>query len=264
VSSSSYTASSLSHAAPTELDRLEIMQRALDPASTAALDSLDIKPDWRCLELGGGAGSIATWLAGQVTHGTVTVTDIDTRFLPHGQPRLQVLRHDLNNDEFPPASFDLIHARLVLEHIREAESLIPKIANWLAPGGWFVAEGLNPCLGESSPNPPLRNTTRAMARLLKQQIGTDPTLGRRLPHLFARAGLIDIRATFATLAVGSGGIEDALFLATLDQISPAALADNLLTHEDLKAVRAWLKEPEGTDAVFLSTCVHGRRTAGKS
>src|SRR5262245_47444537 len=48
---------------PTELQRLRLLEAAADPFTQRCLQRLDIQPGWPCLEVGAGAGSIATWLA---------------------------------------------------------------------------------------------------------------------------------------------------------------------------------------------------------
>jgi ubiquinone/menaquinone biosynthesis C-methylase UbiE len=57
------------------------VERAYDPGTFESLGRVGIKPSWRCLELGAGAGSVARWLAAWVPDGSVVATDIDTLFL---------------------------------------------------------------------------------------------------------------------------------------------------------------------------------------
>jgi SAM-dependent methyltransferase len=55
-------------------------------------------------------------------------------------PNLAVLRHDVREDDFPAGSFDLVHVRAVLMHIADRMAVLRRMASWLAPGGWLVAE----------------------------------------------------------------------------------------------------------------------------
>lgn len=77
---------------------------------------LSLAPGVRCLEIGGGRGSIARWLCEYVgPKGRVTATDLDTGFLSGlSRPDLDVLRHDVTRDEFPESSFELVHVGAVL------------------------------------------------------------------------------------------------------------------------------------------------------
>jgi len=72
-----------------ERERLVAMAEVADPTTTRILRDLGLRRDWRCLEIGAGAGTVATWLAAQATDGSVLATDIDTRWLaPATAPNL--------------------------------------------------------------------------------------------------------------------------------------------------------------------------------
>ena len=67
--------------------------------------------------------------------GRVVATDLDTRFLDAlHESNLDVLRHDVRTDDLPEETFDLIHARLLLEHLPPCR-----------PRGFLL--GLGKCLG---------------------------------------------------------------------------------------------------------------------
>ena len=55
-------------------------------------------------------------------------------------PNVEILRHDIRTDTFPPDSFDLIHTRAVLMHMSPGMDLLRRIVTWLAPGGWLMLE----------------------------------------------------------------------------------------------------------------------------
>src|SRR5262245_30819466 len=62
-----------------EYQRLDLMSKILDSWTRGYLTALGVAPGWNCLELGGGNGSITTWLAEQVgLSGRVTAVDIST------------------------------------------------------------------------------------------------------------------------------------------------------------------------------------------
>src|SRR5580704_15044729 len=130
------------HGGADERRRLELFAERLDPLTMRRIKALDLAPGARCLEVGGGRGSIARWLceyAGPA--GRVTATDLETGFLSElPLPNLEVLRHDVTSDEFPDRSFDLVHVRAVLMHIPERMAVLRRLVSWLAPGGWLLAE----------------------------------------------------------------------------------------------------------------------------
>ncbi|HWE15787.1 MAG TPA: hypothetical protein VG758_01190 [Hyphomicrobiaceae bacterium] len=66
------------------------------------LETAGIGPGWHCLEVGGGSGAVAAWMAERVR---------PSRSVLGRQAHLELRRHD---DPLPEEAFDLIHARLVL------------------------------------------------------------------------------------------------------------------------------------------------------
>jgi SAM-dependent methyltransferase len=59
---------------------------------------------------------------------------------------LDVRQHDIVNDTLGQSAFDLIHARLVLEHLRERDEVLQKLVRALRPGGWLVIEDMSPII----------------------------------------------------------------------------------------------------------------------
>lgn len=59
---------------------------------------------------------------GEVRGGSVIAADIDTHHLCTDVPRMTPLVHDVVTDEFPPASFDLVHTRMLLMHLHQPEA----------------------------------------------------------------------------------------------------------------------------------------------
>jgi hypothetical protein len=63
-------------------ERLAALERDRDYATIRCLEAISVAARWRCLEIGGGGGSIAAWLCERVgSMGSVLATDTNTRFL---------------------------------------------------------------------------------------------------------------------------------------------------------------------------------------
>ena len=56
----------LPHSGENESRRLELLQQRLDPLTKRRIESLGVAKGNRCLEIGGGRGSITRWLSGVV------------------------------------------------------------------------------------------------------------------------------------------------------------------------------------------------------
>jgi ubiquinone/menaquinone biosynthesis C-methylase UbiE len=130
------------HSDTDESRRLALFEQRLDPLTKRRIERLGIGPGARCLEIGGGRGSITRWLSELVgPSGKVTATDLQVGFLGAiDATNVEVLRHDVRTDSFPEASFDLVHTRAVLMHIPDDRAMLQRMRSWLKPGGWLLLE----------------------------------------------------------------------------------------------------------------------------
>src|ERR1700735_5897645 len=86
----------LDHHLEGESRRLALMSRLLDPMHRRHLGEIGIVPGDRALEVGCGNGSIAGWLAGQVTPGgSVVGLDLDLSLIATQAPDLEVRQGDI-------------------------------------------------------------------------------------------------------------------------------------------------------------------------
>jgi ubiquinone/menaquinone biosynthesis C-methylase UbiE len=135
----------LSNARQNPRRRLALLEHYLDPITHRRLFGLGLSKGWHCLEIGGGAGSVARWLCAQVgADGRVVGTDIDPRFLEEiREPNFEAWKHDITVDRLPTGEFDLVHTRWVLQHLADPEPAIDRMIAALRPGGWLLIEGMD-------------------------------------------------------------------------------------------------------------------------
>ncbi len=178
-----------SDAAPIdELERLRLLEAALDDATRSCIDSAGVGAGQSCLEVGAGAGSIASWLGSRVTpDGNVLAVDVNDEFLRHLAPPVGVLRGDVRNAPVPPASFDLAHARYVLIHNADPVGVLDAMLRALKPGGALILEepdfsAARAITGPSSLKDAFDNVTRAIELTFSAR-GLDYAFGRQLPSL---------------------------------------------------------------------------------
>src|SRR5207248_1594606 len=174
-----------------EEERLAALERQLDPVSEAAIGQLGLAAGWRCWEAGAGRGTIAAWLADRVTgSGSVLATDIDVSSLSgRHQANITVARHDLEGEEVPAGVFDLIHARLVLEHLREPAAVVGKLASALRAGGWLVLEDADGLRFDAEPAEKAFAAITGPWQRAALAAGWNPCYGRCLVTDLQRAGL---------------------------------------------------------------------------
>ncbi len=247
------------HSGEDESRRLELLEQRLDPLTKRRIGSLELRKGTKCLEIGGGRGSIARWLSGLVgPTGRVIATDLQMGFLSRIEAsNVEVLRHDIRTDPFPPGSFDLIHTRAVLMHISPSVGLLQRMVTWLAPGGWLLLEepDFGMWMGDADPvwatSP--QTTQVAFPNMALSQ-------GRSLLRQIHELGLTDIGAD-AEIDIIQYGTD----LAEFYKLSQAALARPKVEVEALSAAQATaLIDRPGDDDFLACGFVHigvwGRRS----
>jgi ubiquinone/menaquinone biosynthesis C-methylase UbiE len=219
------------------------------------LETAGIAPGWRCLEVGGGSGAVAAWMAERVgSSGYVLVTDLDPRFMVGSAYRrpahMELRRHDIGTDLLPEAAFDLIHARLVLQHVPQRQEALARLVAALKPRGWLVIEELDGRIvdrtipvADTSDTERFRKMRRALQRLMDDR-GFDAEWARHLYDRLKAAGLADVGME-GHLAVCEGGSSGAsLEAANVAQVRKEAVAKGLITDAEIDAVLARLNAPD--------------------
>jgi len=217
--------------------RFAALSAVFDGATQRHLLDRRLTAGWRCLEVGGGGGSIATWLSERVgATGRVLVTDVDTRFLEAlRSPHLDVLRHDITRDPLPEGAYDLIHTRMVLIHLPERTEVLRRLTTALRPGGWLVCEefdsGSIPPDPTISPGEVVLKTHQAMAQLNETR-GVNRLCGRLLFEQFRSLGLAELGAEGHLHMVQSDSQIAALLRASYERRRSAMIGAGYLTDDE--------------------------------
>jgi hypothetical protein len=130
----------------------------------------------------------------------VVATDVNAWALASSRGvNVEALRHDVGAEEAPGSGFDLVHARLVLEHVYDYAAGLATMAGAMRPGGWLLAESADPllqplaCPDEAGPAQALANKVRHAIWAVETHSG-QKRFGRMLPRLLRGAGLSDVQA----------------------------------------------------------------------
>jgi 2-polyprenyl-3-methyl-5-hydroxy-6-metoxy-1,4-benzoquinol methylase len=236
--------------------RLSGLEATLDPGTRRHLDAVGVSAGWTCLEVGGGGGSIVQWLCRRVGEaGKVIATDLDTRFLDAlAEPNLEALRHDIVTDELPEAHFDLIHSRLVLEHLPQRDSVLKRLVSALKPGGWVVLEDFD-CHGLFATPPRMfrytgGNGARPAIRVWQAVIGAlknagyDAEYGFRLPAEMVALGLEEVGGEVRAPIFSGGSPGVAAHRFTLEHLRDRLVGSGAVTREELDREIAGLDDPK--------------------
>jgi SAM-dependent methyltransferase len=243
---STYVFENASSQAPARFAALSAM---FDPGTIRHLEDRGVGRGWHCLEVGGGNGSIAAWLADRVgPTGHVLVTDIDPRFLETMKlPNLEVRRHNIVNDSLPEGAFDLVHARLVLIHLPERDKVLQRMVAALKPGGWLVDEEFD---SVSLPPDPTVSSGEvrlkiqgAIARFMADR-GVESRLGRLLFGRLRTQGLVAVCAEARMFMWHRGSLGASLIRANYEQLRRAMIDAGYITEQEFNEDMAQLDHPD--------------------
>ena len=207
--------------------RLDLLEQIYDPVTQRRRSF--VQPGWRCLEVGAGRGSMARWMADQVgPTGSVVATDIDIRYLSRLDiPNLEVVRHSILDDPLEAlggaGSFDLVCSRLMLFHLKNIqERAIARMVECLRPGGVLFDEDC--AWGTAAPVDPAHPRYDEYHRIWRDgewwtDRGYDKAFGQKLPAIFERCGLEDIRTEASTEVIRGGSPWARWWIPTLEVIN---------------------------------------------
>jgi SAM-dependent methyltransferase len=229
-----------------ERARLAGIEALWNEGTISLLDRLGVGEGWRCLEVGAGGGAMVEELSRRVgPDGSVLATDVFTKFLDViDAPNVEVREHDILNDELPSGEFDLVYARLVVEHlgVGALEGMRPAVK----PGGLLLLEDYD--FAAASGYPPDERFDRVRDGLggFMESAGFDPHFGRRLPSELIAVGLEDVQAEGRVRLFRGGEPNTAFYRLTLNSLRPVLEEQGIVDSADVEASLAGLDDPART------------------
>jgi SAM-dependent methyltransferase len=258
----------LDNAAPEAEQRFASLESCYDSVTVRQLEEIGVARGWRCLEVGGGGGSIARWLADRAgPGGHVVVTDINPRWLDADRPNIDMRRHDIVADELEPNAFDLAHERLVLIHLPQHRQALGRMIAAVKPGGWLLLEDFDlswlPLTPVCSPADAALFTkmTDTLARIL-DEAGVQLDFGRRICSLLRERGLIDVQVETHTRVWTGGSPGCRLHRANIEQLEDLVVDVGEVTRGELAHFYELIEDPSFAVNSYTLVSARGRRLAG--
>lgn len=226
--------------------RLEFRGKSRDEieARAAYLDLLGVTVGERVLDVGCGSGVVTRDVARRVgPAGRAVGVDQSPQFLVVARELAQAagLGSQVEFREgsalhlpFPDGAFDVAVAVTVLSHTPGGEHAIAEMARVVCPGGRAGVFDLDTDM--TSVTHPDRALTRRIVAAASDATAVDGWLARRLPLLFGRAGLQDVRVRgFFPLETDPRGF----YAGLAERAADTALAVGAITEAER---RGWLDE----------------------
>ena len=247
---------------PDEQRRRSLMNDVL--LNPPSLREMSLRGDERIIDFGSGLGQFSRAMARAVPRGHVVGLERDEAQLTaatrlaaaEGEAGLvdfrrgDVLDASLGPDEW--GTFDVAHARFVLEHVSNPLRVVQNMVRALKPGGRIILADDDHDMLRVYPEPPgVSDLWRAYIRSYDRN-RTDPFIGRRLVSLIHDAGAMPRRNVFIWFG-GCAGSPHFDVLAS-NMIGVVVSARDLIVGNDLfpaeafdaaiASFRAWAKRPD--------------------
>ena len=223
-----------------------------------------LRPGLELLDVGCGPGTITVDLARLVAPGRVVGIDrapdvlAQARVHASGQHMSIEFRvDDVYALQCPNASFDVVHAHQVLQHLSDPVRALTEMRRVLRPGGLLAVRDSDYACFSWAPSDPLLTRWLELYHLVTRRNGAEPDAGRFLKGWALNAGFREVQATSSTWTYAdpqSCAWWGDLWAdrCELSSFGEQAIAYGLSTREELGAIaaafRAWSKKP---DAFFM-------------
>jgi SAM-dependent methyltransferase len=252
--------------ADNELTRLKLIEQFNDPSTLRHLDAIGVAEGWRCLEVGAGAGSVVRWLSQRVgSAGNVVAADLDVRFLGDiSAQNVEVRRCDITQDLVEPSSYDLVHARSVLTHLRDPVAVLRRMTAALRPGGWLMVEDTdNGTVEAADPAHPFAAAfdlcAQARIKFLLAGGVMDLRYGRTLPVHMEELKLTDV-GNEAVALVGRGcSPMSQLMIRSFRPMDDAMVANGVVGKSDASDAQRAFEDPSFLYRGGLIVAAWGRK-----
>lgn len=257
---------------PAERQRLRQQSADLRFHSVALLDHVALEPGGSAIDLGCGPSGVLDLLTDRVgPTGRVVGLDVDPTHTAlaraftreHGLENVEIVEGDARHTGLPSSSFDLVHARLLLVNIPAPEEVVEEMMRLVKPGGWIAAEEADIVFPLCYP------PHRAWDRLSEiyvaayKQDGADPNIGRRVPELLRRAGLVDVGVDARADVNPVGHARRTLLPDLVRSMRPKIVESGLAEEQELqeldRTVRQHLADPQTVVLPVLYFLAWGRK-----
>lgn len=223
-----------------------------------------LRPGLDLLDVGCGPGTITVGLARRVAPGRVIGIDRAPEVLAQASAHasaqgvsIELRAGDVYALQLPDASFDVVHAHQILQHLAHPVRALAEMRRVLRPGGLLAARDSVYASFAWAPPDPLLSRWLELYRAVARRNAGEPDAGRFLKGWALDAGFRDVQASSSTWTYADpqscawwGNLwADRCELSSLGE---QAVTYGLSTREELSAIaaalRAWSTRP---DAFFM-------------
>jgi SAM-dependent methyltransferase len=227
----------------------------------------ELRPGLSLLDIGSGPGTITADLATLVAPGRVTALETSDGVLQHtrneiarrGGRNVDFVSGDVHALDFPAASFDVVHAHQVLQHVAEPVAALREMVRVCRPGGVVAARDGDYGGFIWYPRNPGLDRWNELYHAAARASGGEPDAGRHLLAWARAAGCPDVVVSSSTWCYGDPASRAVWGGTWAERIVSSDIADQLMdlglaTADDLQqlatAWQDWAADPDGWFSVL--------------
>jgi ubiquinone/menaquinone biosynthesis C-methylase UbiE len=222
----------------------------------------ELRQGMRLLDVGCGPGSITRGLAERLAPGEVVGVDLSRDTLEsarrdaaaRGLSNLRYEESSVYALPFPEASFDVVYAHQVLQHLRERETALREMLRVVRPGGLVGVRDVDWGTVAYWPQDPWIDRFIEVHLKAWYANGGEPLMGRQFHALFNAVGLSDVRVSAAVWCYTTPDDTIAWGDSYADRLLASPMGESPVRHglATRAAFRTWAREP---DALWIFTHV---------
>lgn len=241
-----------------ETERLRTNEAIWDPGTIERFERLGVAEGWHCLEIGAGYGGAAAWLADRVgPTGRVVALDLEIGRLGWVADKgVEVQQLDVRTEDLPAESFDLVHSRMVVQHLEDRPAAVAKMIRALRPGGWLFLEDTDSLpLFRSYKSEDFLVDIKNVGYGLMRQAGHEPRGGHYDAEMVLGSELVDVQVEGRTVMVFGGSDQARHYMLWLEYMRPKIVAAGLLGDDRIDEALGEMNDPTNRwlSQVLIST-----------
>ncbi len=237
--------------------------RTVENSAAYLLDSL--RPGQRLLDVGCGPGTITVGFAARVAPGRVTGMDAEPAIIDEARTRHQAQANvdfatgDVYRLDYEDATFDVVHAHQVLQHLTDPVAALREMRRVLCPGGILAVRDGDYAAFTWAPTDPLLERWRDLYHQVTAHNGAEADAGRYLLAWVRRAGFEEVEASSSTWTFADPDSRAWWGGLWADRVELSAFAEQAVDYglsdrDELAAIadawHRWAESPDGFFAVL--------------
>ena len=234
------------------LERQRLLAKVLNPLTERVLESVQVAPDSRCLDVGCGMGETTRMLSRSIVpQGECVGLEQDSTLVDRansepwqGAP-VSFRAGDAEELPFEDGSFDFVFTRYLLVHLPNPLQALREMRRVARKGGIVMAQEPDLAFSCSYPS----NWAYERIPAIFDKLFADALVGRKLVDLLREAGCNDVAAEAGIAIEYCGSDIKRIYCLTVEAVGPALIESGMFTETEMGALLQEFARVEADESV---------------